>query len=65
MSPKVTAILSALTAAVLYAVNVPASKILMRNVPAALMAALLSNFEIAATAIIAMLFFGETISRRL
>ena len=41
MSHKVSAILSALAAAVLYAVNVPASKILMQNIPAAFMAALL------------------------
>ena len=127
MSPKITAILYALAAAVFYALNVPASKLLLQNVPAAFMAAflylgagigilfmallrpneheasqpltkhdmpfvvemivldiaapiflmvgislgtssnasLLGNFEIVATTIIAVLFFGETVSRRL
>ena len=41
MPPKITAIILALMAAVFYAVNVPASKILMRNIPPVFMASLL------------------------
>ena len=52
-------------AAVFYAVNVPASKILMRSVPPVFMASLLGNFEIVATTVIAVLAFGEKVSRRL
>ncbi len=127
MSPKITASLYALGAAVFYALNVPASKLLMDHVPATFMAALLylgagigislmalfrlngregskpltnrdmpfvvgmivldvaapiflmtginlgtssnasllGNFEIAATTVIAVLAFGEKVSRRL
>lgn len=68
MSGQIKAILYALLVAVFYAVNVPVSKLLLKSVEPAAMAALLylgAGMGIVATTVIALLLFKESVSKRL